>query len=71
MVEDHREKDKAVKKSLSEDKMRLIAEKAERALQKELCNIVKQLTGKSNRQTAAVKSRDGELPKNKEARFAR
>jgi len=59
-------------------KRRWTAEKAERAQNaaengrhKELYNIIKQLTKRGNRQTAAVKSKDGELLKNKEARLAR
>lgn len=44
---------------------------AENRRQKELCSIVKQLTGQSNRQTAAVKNKDGELLKSKEAKKVR
>ena len=74
----YRERDEEVKRSVREDKRRWISEKAERAQdaaengrQKELYSIVKQLTGQSNRQTAAVKDKNGELLKNKEARLAR
>lgn len=55
-----------------------MGEKAERAQnaaengrQKELHSIEKQLTGQSNRQTAAIKSRDVKLLKSREARLAR
>ncbi|XP_062604700.1 uncharacterized protein LOC134266492 [Saccostrea cucullata] len=73
-----RRKTKQSRKVREEDKRRWMAEKAERAQkaaengrQKELYSIVKQLTRKSNKQTAVVKSKDGELLKNKGARLAR
>lgn len=44
---------------------------AENGRQKELYNIVEQLTGKGNKQTAAVKRKDGELLKSKDARLTR
>nr|KAG5687784.1 hypothetical protein BaRGS_025678 [Batillaria attramentaria] len=74
----YKEKDKEVKRSVREDKRRWMAQTAEQAQkaaengqQKKLYNIVKQLTGQRNRQAAAVKSKDGELLKNKEARLKR
>ena len=76
--EKYREKDKEVKRSIRKDKRDWMAEKADRAQhaaengqQKELYSIVKQLAGQSNRQAAAVKSKDGGLLKNKETRLAR
>lgn len=55
-----------------------MAEKAERAQNaaengrsKELYDIIKQLAGQNNRQAAAVKNKDGELLKSKEARLSR
>ena len=76
--EAYREKDKEVKRSVRKDKRDWVAEKAERAQnaaengqQKELYSIVKQLAGQNMRQVSAVKSKDGELLKNKEARLAR
>nr|KAG5709173.1 hypothetical protein BaRGS_028629 [Batillaria attramentaria] len=74
----YKEKDKEVKRSVREDKRRWMAQTAEQAQkatengqQKKLYSIVKQLTGQRNRQAAAVKSKDGELLKNKEARLKR
>lgn len=78
--EEYRDKDREVKKNVREDKRRWMSEEAERAQnaakngrQKELYSIVKRLTGQSTstRQTAAVKSMNGELLKSKEARMAR
>ncbi|XP_061170045.1 uncharacterized protein LOC133179272 [Saccostrea echinata] len=64
--ETYGQKDKAVKKSSKEDKRRWMAQKAVgNGRQKELFSIVKELTRKSNRQTEAVESKDGELMKNK------
>ncbi|KAL7874949.1 hypothetical protein SRHO_G00059190 [Serrasalmus rhombeus] len=58
MKEEYREKDREVKKSVREDKRRWVAEKAERAQnaaengkQKELHNIVRQLTKQGSRPT--------------------
>jgi hypothetical protein len=75
---EYKEKDKEVKRSVREDKRRWMSEKAERAQnaaengrQKELYSIVKQLTGQTTRQAAAVKSKNGELLKSKEARLVR
>ena len=75
MKEEYKEKDREVKRNVREDKRRWVAEKAQRAQaaaengrQKELYSIVKQLTGHNNRQVAAVRSKDGELLKNMEAR---
>lgn len=70
-----REKDREGQRSVREDNRRWITEKRERAQitvengrQKKLYSIVKQLTGQLNRQTAALKSKDGEFLKSKEAR---
>ncbi|XP_018015247.1 uncharacterized protein LOC108672131 [Hyalella azteca] len=80
MREEYREKDREVKRSVREDKRMWMSEKAAKAQnaaengrQKELYSIVKRLTGQSTstRQTAAVKSVNGELLKSKEARMAR
>ena len=78
MKGDYREKDKEVKRSVREDKRRWMAEKAERAQsaaengrQKELYSIVRQLTGQNTRPAAAVKSKNGELLKNKKDRLMR
>lgn len=75
---DYKEKDKGVKKSVREDKRKWIADKAktaqtaaENGWQKELHDVVKQLTGKSYRQTAAVKGKEGKLLKSKSDRLAR
>lgn len=78
LMEKYKETDNAVKINVRKRRMRWIAEKAERAQktaengkEKKLYNILKQLTGKENKQTAAVKSKDGEQLKSKEARRAR
>jgi hypothetical protein len=77
---ENREKDREVKRSIREDKRTWMSEEAARAQnaaengrQKELYSIVKRLTGQSTstRQTATVKSVNGELLKSKEARMAR
>lgn len=78
LMEEYKETDNAVKINVRKRRMRWIAEKAERAQktaengkEKKLYNILKQLTGKKNKQTAAVKSKDGKQLKSKEARRAR
>ena len=74
----YKEKDKEVKRSVREDKRMWMKHKAQKAQsaaengrQKELYNIVKQLTGQNTKQTAAVKDKGGKLLKNKEAKIAR
>ena len=77
--EDYREKDRQVKRSVREDRRRWTEEKAQMAEKasengrsKEVFSITKQLTGQSyGRQTAAVKNKNGDLLKSKEARMER
>ena len=77
--EDYREKDRQVKRSVREDRRRWTEEKAQMAEKasengrfKEVFSITKQLTGQNyGKQTAAVKNKNGDLLKNKEARMER
>ena len=76
--EEYRVKDKEVKRSVREDKRKWLSERAQMAQnaaengrQKEIFSIVKQLTGKANKQTAAVKNKQGKLLKSKKDRLER
>jgi len=77
--EEYKEKDRQVKRSVREDRRKWTEEKAQKAQNaaengrnKELYDITKQLTRQSySRQAAAVKSKNGDLLKSKEARAER
>ena len=68
--EQHRQKDKQVKRSVREDKRKWMTEKAQVALTaaengraKELYDITRQLRGSGPRKTAAVTNKEGRLLK--------
>ena len=69
--QNHQEKCERRQNEVDSRERRESAECSKKGRHKELYNIIKQLTKRGNRQTAAMKSKDGELLKNKEARLAR
>lgn len=70
--EEYWNKDKEMKKSVREDKRKLMADQAqegksaaENDREKDLYEVVKQISGQHHKKTAAVKSKSGELMERK------